>query len=127
MREPWWRKQTKHWYVLHNGKQHRLSREPDPDGADREDPPPAVQTAWLTPLAARHPHAAEGGRAARAAQEARGGRPPGPEGGPRRPARDRLPPERAAPRPHRAAAPRRRVHARPKQDGPQDRRAGAES
>src|SRR5437667_5303935 len=41
-RSPWWREQTQFWYVKVNGKQVRLGKEKDPDGATRKDPPSAV-------------------------------------------------------------------------------------
>jgi integrase len=46
MREPWWRKQNGHWYLEVNGKQVRISDEPDPDGGERKNPPVAVQNKW---------------------------------------------------------------------------------
>jgi integrase len=46
MREPWWRKQNGHWYLEVDGKQVRLSKEPDPDGGSRKEPPPPVQNEW---------------------------------------------------------------------------------
>lgn len=46
MREPWWRKQNGHWYLEINGKQKRISKEPDPDGGDRKYPPPSVENEW---------------------------------------------------------------------------------
>src|SRR4051812_19025842 len=46
MREPWWRQQTEHWYLEVNGKQIRISKQPDPDGGTRKSPPPAVQNEW---------------------------------------------------------------------------------
>jgi integrase len=55
MREPWWRQQNGHWYVKHFGKQHRLSKEPDPDGGGRKNPPAAVVTAWHKLLAEDEP------------------------------------------------------------------------
>lgn len=46
MRAPWWRKQTKHWYIKIAGEQVRLSDEPDPDGGRRKKPPPVVEKRW---------------------------------------------------------------------------------
>jgi integrase len=46
MRKPFWRKFNAHWYVNVNGKQQRLSEEPDPDGGSRKNPPPEIETAW---------------------------------------------------------------------------------
>src|SRR4051794_29364071 len=46
MREPWWRKQTQHWYLEVDGKQVRISKTPDPEGGTRKNPPSAVQKEW---------------------------------------------------------------------------------
>jgi integrase len=46
MREPWWRKQTGHWYLECNGKQKRISKNPDPEGGKRKYPPTEVQNEW---------------------------------------------------------------------------------
>ncbi len=46
MREPWWRKQTGHWYLEVGGKQIRISTAPDPEGGTRKNPPADVQNEW---------------------------------------------------------------------------------
>jgi integrase len=46
MREPWWRSQTQFWYVEINGKQVRLSKQKDPEGGERKQPPPDVENEW---------------------------------------------------------------------------------